>query len=675
MNNIKRVLLICLGSLFFVLGCNDQKENYKIDLDNLYAFKRTKYQKDSISNKYSKTALKIFQADNTLNKSLLIDSLISKLRWGSDTTTFFKLVNIAKQDAKKKYDSKRLARLYESLAVFYHDEQSLDSVYSYYLKAEQIHRKNNNNLALAENLYYQARLLYEIGFYNESKEKLYKAIKELQDYPNSPISIEANQMKVYYQFSEDNNQRNDQEIEELQNIYHTLKNDENKYKILPKSKFVLAISNLCANIAQACLMHGKLEKAKLFCLKGLTYVNELENNQVQTHLKWLYYDILYYQGQKEGYIENLLKIHSEYIKLNHPYFIIEISIHISNVYLEQGQSDKSLKWLLDAYILTKQNKFFIQQRIIIEEILKNHPNYQTQELVQELIEVSYLLEQQQNKMKESFAKIESDVIVLEKENIFLNQKIHVISLISILSIVSLIYLLIVLQLKAKNKELKIANVLQVQNEKVLKLFLEKTKVEETAILNERNRIAKDLHDGVINSIFTLRFNTQLLEISNVEYKNKLINELIELENTIRNISHSLSLKNKFENKSFEKLLNDLVNKQTNKNHTHYSFECHVNIECLTILEKINIYQIIQEAFQNVNKHAFASTCILRIKKHQSHIVFSIEDNGIGIKSKISKGIGLKNMKERAENILATLNIDSEYQRGTKVVLTINIKNI
>lgn len=655
--------------LFYLLfGCNDKKEVHQTDLDNLYAFKRTKQQQDSIAVQYTKVAQKILQSKNTLEEQDKVDSIIKQLRWGSNTSLFFKLVAVAERDAKRSDDLNRLAHLYEHIAVYYHDKQQLDSVYTYYLKAEHLYKKNSDSIALAENMYYQARLLYEVDFYEESETKLKDALAILKQIPNNPVNIEGNLLKTFYRLGDNDNERKKESLKALKGIYYRLNKDKGVYALLPKEKFVLAYSNLCGNIGLHYLELNNLSEAKKFCLEGLEYAKEMPYNQVYAHLNWLYYETLYLQGQKENIVENLKLSYDTYIKINLPFQAVLLASYIAEICQDQGQLDQSLHWLLKAYKLADDNKYYKLKKEVIEQLLKSHPNYNTQQLVVELIESSYHSEKEQNKTKESFVNIEFNSFMLTQENEALKQKINFVYVIAFGVIGGLVFILVVVRLRNKNRELKQNNDRQAKNEQILKLLLEKNTIEHEAILKERNRIAKDLHDGVINDIFTLRFNTQLFDKPEEEFKEELVKELRGIETTIRNVSHSLMQTEVFKNKSFEKLLDELVRKQNNENQTIYSFECDICLEHLSTVEKVNIYQIIQESFQNVNKHANARNCHLCVVFDKDHIIFSVKDDGLGIKQIFDRGMGVKNMKERAQSILAQLDIESQVNKGTTVLL-------
>lgn len=660
---------ILLITFFFLFGCNHKPTKHQTDLDNLYAYKRTQNQKDSIADKYYQAGYKILQSTHSNDKSKQIDSLISQLRWSSNADIFFKLVKNAEEQAKEQYDIFRLAQLYENVAVYYHDKQQLDSVYTYYLKAEHLYKQGGDSIALAENVYYQARLLYEVDFLLESEKKLDYALNILKDIPENPINIEAKQLKTFYAYETD--QEKIQGLIILEEIYSQLKKDKGKYTILPEDKFKLAFSNLCINIALNYIELGQLSQAKSFCLEGLDYLKDIKANQLQAHLKWSYYQILYLQGEQKDIVNNLIDCYNVYIDLNLPFYAILLSCEIAEIYRKQSQPSQSLQWLLKAYELADENKYYKQKKGVIEQLLKAHPDYETQQLITELIDASYFAEEQQNKIKESFIKIKFDAFILEQDNTVLKQRIFFMYFITAGVIVTLFFVFVFVRMRNKNRELAHAYDKQLKNKQILNLLMEKNNIENEAILKERNRIAKDLHDGVINSLFTLRFNTQLLQLPNEKLKNDLITELTQLEHTVRNMSHSFAQNDLLQNKSFEKLLDELVNRQNN-NKTEYSFECDLYLEHLSNHEKINIYQIIQECFQNVNKHAYASKCKLSITLDNDHIIFSVKDNGLGIKQNSDHGIGLKNMKERAHNISAQLKIKSQLNKGTTIILYVSL---
>jgi signal transduction histidine kinase len=93
-------------------------------------------------------------------------------------------------------------------------------------------------------------------------------------------------------------------------------------------------------------------------------------------------------------------------------------------------------------------------------------------------------------------------------------------------------------------------------------------------------------------------------------------------------------------------------------------------------EAMQVMRIVQEALTNVLKHARARS--VRIATSQTtdaagvaRVVIEIEDNGVGFDLSASeRGRGLNNLKSRAQLLDATVDVDSERAKGTRVTLTL-----
>ncbi len=99
--------------------------------------------------------------------------------------------------------------------------------------------------------------------------------------------------------------------------------------------------------------------------------------------------------------------------------------------------------------------------------------------------------------------------------------------------------------------------------------------------------------------------------------------------------------------------------------------------------RILIFRIISELIANILKHAAANTIELKYYVHDDKLNISVQDNGNGFEykmdseSSISKqgGFGLFSIKERLDFVEGSLEILSELKIGTKVIISIPIKNI
>lgn len=183
--------------------------------------------------------------------------------------------------------------------------------------------------------------------------------------------------------------------------------------------------------------------------------------------------------------------------------------------------------------------------------------------------------------------------------------------------------------------------------------------------NERQQIAKSLHDEVAGD---LRMLHNKLEKSNlIEEAQKLNN----VKDNVRNLSHQLSSVS-FDEVSFKDQIINLVS-----DYFELDFKISVNglheYEWQYINDAIKrlLYLGIRESIQNCKKYAQASKIIINLTVQKNYVLLNITDNGIGFDTKISKkGIGLRNLQERVEDLNGTLNISSEIGSGTKTNIQI-----
>jgi signal transduction histidine kinase len=287
----------------------------------------------------------------------------------------------------------------------------------------------------------------------------------------------------------------------------------------------------------------------------------------------------------------------------------------------------------------------------------------------------------QRNNRNKFARIEYETSVVEDENKILSTKNTYIIIAFIFF--SLILIGIIIYRYIKSKKLKIEMLLKQQKaeEEIFELLKENQIKMNLAKVAEQNRISRELHDGVLNKLYGTRLQLGILNASDTdEVKAKrltYVDLLQEIEIEIRDISHDLH--SDIFNGAFNyiSLLNNLINEQNEFKVTHFLIEIDsiVAWENITGLVKITIYRIIQEALQNVNKHADAKVCsIFIINAENKELFLSIEDNGVGFDcNKIeNEGIGLKNIKERAKILNTKLVLTSELGKGTKIGIVFTI---
>ncbi|HEV7332796.1 MAG TPA: PAS domain S-box protein [Flavisolibacter sp.] len=190
--------------------------------------------------------------------------------------------------------------------------------------------------------------------------------------------------------------------------------------------------------------------------------------------------------------------------------------------------------------------------------------------------------------------------------------------------------------------------------------------------NERSEIAKELHDNV-NQLLT----TAKLYIENINYfpeqkdafAQKGIALLQKSIDEIRSISKQL-ITPVINDIGFKATLDELLNHYSSMNLFQIDLHYKVEEEHLEKSLQLTIYRIIQEQLNNIVKYAKASIVHIGVKANMHSLEVIISDNGIGFDKRITtKGLGLKNMKNRAEFYKGDFRIRSAKGSGTVVQVT------
>ncbi len=194
--------------------------------------------------------------------------------------------------------------------------------------------------------------------------------------------------------------------------------------------------------------------------------------------------------------------------------------------------------------------------------------------------------------------------------------------------------------------------------------------------NERQRIAKDLHDGVGQMMSAAKMNLSAIESElaftdpkQKENFEKAISLVDESCKEVRTVSH-IMMPNALLRNSLGNAIHEFVNKLSNK-----TMQVHVYTEGLD--EKLDsnvetvLYRVIQECVHNAMKHAHASNLDISLIRDKDGISGTVEDNGKGFdptdKEKF-EGIGLKNIITRIEYLRGTVDFDSAPGRGTVIAM-------
>jgi signal transduction histidine kinase len=180
-------------------------------------------------------------------------------------------------------------------------------------------------------------------------------------------------------------------------------------------------------------------------------------------------------------------------------------------------------------------------------------------------------------------------------------------------------------------------------------------------------------------MFGVRMNldsaNEIQEESGITLRNQFILELKNIEQDIREISHDLSREKSELINNFVAIVEDLLEnqKKTFKTQLISSIDPDVNWELASNAVKINLFRVLQESLQNINKYANANVVQVKFKQNSDNLFLEISDDGIGFNiHKGKKGIGLQNMISRMNECQGTFEINSKVGEGTTIIVSVPI---
>jgi signal transduction histidine kinase len=205
------------------------------------------------------------------------------------------------------------------------------------------------------------------------------------------------------------------------------------------------------------------------------------------------------------------------------------------------------------------------------------------------------------------------------------------------------------------------------------------RAQKTAVYEERQRLARDLHDAVTQTLFSASLISEILpklwEIDEETGRDRLkvLNELTrgalaEMRMLLLELRPSA-----IEQADLDDLLEQLVNSTIGRARIPIDLsmtgECNLNPE-----SKLELYRIAQEAMNNVVKHSEASRVEIQATCDDQAVELRIQDDGVGFNpsSITSERLGLGIMRERAGKIGASFELNTESGKGTEIILRLPV---
>jgi signal transduction histidine kinase len=578
--------------------------------------------------------------------------------------------------AESENSEKAIASAYNNIASSFEAGSHLDSAVIYHQKSLKIKLKVGDSIGIADT-YNNLGIVEDIkGNYDLALKNYFKALKiyekHSKDFEKVPTVL-VNIGIVY------------KKQKEFQKVFEYYQRALAIYK---ENNFEIGETIVTGNIGSVLINLQEYQKSiqyserakHLYAKLGYTrYVPYMQENIgiAKDSLKQ-------YESARKEYLSAI----SSFKKDQNLYELSSTKISLANNYTLSKEFFPARKELLEALEIINKNGFkemrvkAFQSLASVDALTNdfknayiNHKQYVIAKdslFEAEKVKTIYELEtkyETERKEKEILAQRAN---IAEKE-LHINQKnTQLVGLVVLVTVLSLLGYLLYNQQKLKNHQLK--------KESELKEALIKIETQ-NKLQEQRIRISRDLHDNIgaqltfiISSIENLQYG---FKITNEKLTNKLTSisqftkeTIYELRDTIWALN-----KNEISLEDLQARISNLIDK-ANSVSTKVDLEFNMHSRgsenpVFTSVKGMNIYRIIQEAINNAIKYAEATKILVVLKKIDNHVGFSIIDNGKGFdEANIVLGNGINNMKKRALDINAVLNINSEVSKGTSIELKV-----
>jgi signal transduction histidine kinase len=413
---------------------------------------------------------------------------------------------------------------------------------------------------------------------------------------------------------------------------------------------------------------GLKQEKDLILYKPIVYAALLDN------LGYSRFKLHESKGLPELFIKSL-KIRDS---LNLTIGIIISQLRLSEYFASKGDMTKALHYSNEALAKARNSNNARNLLLPLKQLAIIQPS-KAAEYNKQYIHINDSLQKADRKIADKFTRIEYETDEIKQENTDLTlQNRNLVYIFGSIVIMGM-FLYIIKAQKAKNRELLHKQEQQKANEEIYNLMISQQNSVEHIRIIEKQRIAQDLHDGVLGRMFGVRMNLDSLNKSKDENASHQIisylSELKNIEQDIREISHDLNREKSELINNFVAIVDNLLEDQKKMFNTKLvSFiDSTIKWDLIGNAIKINLYRVIQESLQNSNKYAKANNIKVEFKNGVDHLFMHISDDGVGFDvNKAKKGIGLKNMLSRITECEGTFEIQSTKGEGTIITVKIPI---
>jgi signal transduction histidine kinase len=201
-------------------------------------------------------------------------------------------------------------------------------------------------------------------------------------------------------------------------------------------------------------------------------------------------------------------------------------------------------------------------------------------------------------------------------------------------------------------------------------------LERLSVLEDRERIAKELHDGVIQSLFAVGMGLQgtAALAQDEEIGRRVDDAVTEIDRSIRDLrNYIFGLRpGILADRQLDQALRELGAEFESRTGVVTVVDIDDRLAAELASRAGDLVQLTREALSNVGRHAKATTCRVSLRRGEGGLaVLEVDDDGTGFDPEVSPaGMGLSNLRDRVAALGGDLSIESTGGEGTTVRLTL-----
>ncbi len=460
--------------------------------------------------------------------------------------------------------------------------------------------------------------------------------------------------------------------------------------------FVAGLADANNNLGSLQEARKQYDRALPYFRDALKYYQELgEANfiiQSLSNVGWCYHTL----GNDEQATARLGQAMLMLDTLDLPREQVNVLTNLSVIYNSRGDYQKAIQLELEALPAAHELGDLVFEKRLVEAMVRTYEglgdlvavatyNRRLLELTQQLFDAEK--NRQLLDLERKYESEKKERRILEQE-LELQQKTAQNRLVLLLSgLLAVLALLAILWLRSRlqfNKRLS-AQQTELQTQRLRELEQEKKLAAMDAMISgqekERNRIARDLHDGLGGLLASVKMHFAALQRDSPSTgadpvgakTSKLIDQAAQ---EVRRIAHDMMPGALMEHgllPAIEELAEGLRRTRGMQ----------VIVQAIGKLDdhmpenqEMMIYRIVQELLQNITRHTKATKVIIQLHRHDSELSLLVEDNGQGFDpASVKDGLGLKSIASRVEYLKGALDIDSVPGEGTTVVINLPFPEI